>query len=206
MAKIDTQANELQEKLVAVNRVAKVVKGGRIFSFAALTVVGDGHGKFGYGYGKAHEVPAAIQKAINGNIGAGALVSMSALTAYLEDEYGISQIVTNDLTYGASAEKGADNRPIIHQKKYYPADKITFFAANPGGKLATGLWGDPPEVDAARFMQVNTEPSVSPYVYVSQWMEKDPAVLWTKASSLFMPVLYNPNSLFIADIIPDTGA
>lgn len=149
---------------------------------------------------------AAIQKAINGNIGAGALVSMSALTAYLEDEYGISQIVTNDLTYGASAEKGADNRPIIHQKKYYPADKITFFAANPGGKLATGLWGDPPEVDAAKFMQVNTEPSVSPYVYVSQWMEKDPAVLWTKASSLFMPVLYNPNSLFIADIIPDTGA
>ena len=64
MAKIDTQANELQEKLVAVNRVAKVVKGGRIFSFAALTVVGDGHGKFGYGYGKAHEVPAAIQKAM----------------------------------------------------------------------------------------------------------------------------------------------
>ena len=64
MAKNDTQANELQEKLVAVNRVAKVVKGGRIFSFAALTVVGDGHGKFGYGYGKAHEVPAAIQKAM----------------------------------------------------------------------------------------------------------------------------------------------
>ena len=55
----------LIEKLVAVNRVAKVVKGGRIFSFTALTVVGDGEGRVGFGYGKAKEVPAAIQKAMD---------------------------------------------------------------------------------------------------------------------------------------------
>lgn len=55
---------ELIEKLVAVNRVTKVVKGGRQFSFAALVVIGDGNGKVGYGYGKAKEVPAAIQKAL----------------------------------------------------------------------------------------------------------------------------------------------
>lgn len=54
----------LQEKLVQVNRVAKVVKGGRIFSFTALTVVGDGNGKVGFGRGKAREVPVAIQKAM----------------------------------------------------------------------------------------------------------------------------------------------
>ncbi|AEI75032.1 30S ribosomal protein S5 [Candidatus Moranella endobia PCVAL] len=64
MAHIEKQASELQEKLISVNRVSKTVKGGRIFSFAALTVVGDGNGKVGFGYGKAREVPAAIQKAI----------------------------------------------------------------------------------------------------------------------------------------------
>jgi len=64
MAKVESQTGDLNEKLIAVNRVSKVVKGGRIFSFTALTVVGDGNGRVGFGYGKAREVPAAIQKAM----------------------------------------------------------------------------------------------------------------------------------------------
>lgn len=64
MAKQEQQASDLNEKLIAVNRVSKTVKGGRIFSFTALTVVGDGNGRVGFGYGKAREVPAAIQKAM----------------------------------------------------------------------------------------------------------------------------------------------
>ena len=58
------QTDGLVERLVTVDRVAKVVKGGRIFSFTALTVVGDGNGRVGFGRGKAREVPAAIQKAL----------------------------------------------------------------------------------------------------------------------------------------------
>lgn len=142
---------------------------------------------------------AGLQKDINGNVGAGQLVRSTALSAYLEEEYGIENIITNDLTYGASAEVGEDGRPVISTKRYFPENKVTFFATNPAGKMGVGLWGNPPEVDAVKELGTAAS-SVSPYVYISQWVSEDPTVLWTKASTLFMPVLYNPNSLWIAGV------
>ncbi|MEY2684900.1 MAG: ribosomal protein [Pseudomonadota bacterium] len=66
-ANVKNEANDdgLREKMIAVNRVTKVVKGGRIMGFAALTVVGDGDGRVGMGKGKAREVPVAVQKAMD---------------------------------------------------------------------------------------------------------------------------------------------
>jgi small subunit ribosomal protein S5 len=65
MARIDASKFDLKEKVVHINRVAKVVKGGRRFSFSVLVVVGDGHGHVGIGTGKASEVPDAIRKSVD---------------------------------------------------------------------------------------------------------------------------------------------
>jgi len=147
---------------------------------------------------------AGLQVAINGNVGAGSYVRATALEAFLSEEFGINQIVINDLTY-ASERKLESGIVTQTTERYFPEDVVTFFANANGGKLGTGLWGDAPEVDLANLMNVNGS-SVSPYIAISQYCENDPAVLWTKASALFMPVLYSPNSLFIATVQEGDGA
>lgn len=145
---------------------------------------------------------AALQKSINGSLGAGALLSRAALDSHLETEYGLGRIITNDLTYGAEAEIGEDGRPKITTARYYPDDKVTFFAANPQGRLGSCAWGDPPEATVGD-LSTGIYSGESPFVYIDQWTENDPKVLWTKASGLFIPVLFHPSSLWIATVKED---
>ena len=146
---------------------------------------------------------AALQAAINGTSMVGKLISYADLESYLREELKITRVLTNDLIYSLPLTMGDNGRPVVRKQRYYPENKITFFSAN--DKLGRGLWGDPPEVSAAKFMQVE-ESEVSPYVYVSQYAENDPAVIWTKASGLFIPVLFNPDSLYIAAATAIVGA
>lgn len=143
----------------------------------------------------------SVQVAINGGYETGAIVRRSAFDAFMNEEFGITNIITNDLTYGASSTIDENGRPKIKTARYYPVDKITFLGTNPAGRVGEGLWGDPPEVDARNYAQQGAS-TVSPFVYVSQWQENDPAVLWTKASALFIPVLYNPSAIWIAEADP----
>ncbi len=142
---------------------------------------------------------SAVQTAINGNVGAGAMVRNAALTAFLQEEYGIEQVITDDLTYALPYTTRSSNRPAVTTKRYFPSNKVTFFGTSNGMRLGAGLWGVPPEVEIARFAEVSGS-TISPYVYLTQWAEQDPAVVWTKASALYMPVLYNPNALYIASV------
>ena len=143
---------------------------------------------------------SVIQKAINGTAQDGILVRNAALTAFLGDEFGITQIITDDLSYALPYDTYDENgRPVVKTNRYFPNNKVTFFGTVNGMLLGAGLWGVPPEVEIANFMQVQGS-TESPYVYVSQWAEKDPAVIWTKASALYMPVLFSPDSLYIATI------
>lgn len=139
---------------------------------------------------------AALQKIIGGNNAAGAMLRKTALRDFLDEEFGIGTVLTNDYTYAYDRTLNSSGQITQQTQRYFPANKVTFFGAVNGGKLATGLWGDSPEADLPELL--NIQPSQRPFVTITQWAEHDPAVLWTKASALFMPVLYNPASLWIA--------
>jgi small subunit ribosomal protein S5 len=112
----DVQAGgDLKEKLVTVNRVAKVVKGGRQFGFTALTVVGDGAGRVGFGYGKAREVPVAIQKAMEKARKNMVTVPLKGLTLQHEiwGEHGATKVFMRPASDGTGVIAGGAMRAVF---------------------------------------------------------------------------------------------
>ena len=107
--------SELREKVVAINRVAKVVKGGRTFRFSALVVVGDGKGRIGVGNGKSAEVPEAIKKATDD--AKKNLVKISLVNGTLPHEYttnfGSSKVILKPAVEGTGVIAGGAVRPVL---------------------------------------------------------------------------------------------
>ena len=108
-------ADELVEKLVAVNRTAKVVKGGRQFGFTALTVVGDGAGRVGYGFGKAREVPVAISKAMTQARKSMVTVAMRNDTLYyaVKGVHGATRVLMQPASEGTGVIAGGGMRAVL---------------------------------------------------------------------------------------------
>ncbi|MDA1074846.1 MAG: 30S ribosomal protein S5 [Proteobacteria bacterium] len=111
----DSRDEGLVEKLVGVNRVAKVVKGGRIFGFTALTVVGDGNGRVGFGRGKAREVPLAIQKAMQAARQNMVDVDLNGTTLWyaVSERHGASKVYLKPASDGTGVIAGGAMRAVL---------------------------------------------------------------------------------------------
>ena len=164
----EQKAPELQEKLVQVNRVAKVVKGGRIFAFTALTVVGDGKGRVGFGRGKAREVPVAIQKAMERARKSMVSVALRGQTLQheIEGNHGATRVIIRPASDGTGVIAGGAMRAVLEVAGVQNVLSKCYGSTNPVNVVRSTIKGlqatQAPELEPAR-VTVNPKRSINSF-------------------------------------------
>ena len=139
----EEQDDGIREKMIAVNRVTKVVKGGRILGFAALTVVGDGDGRIGMGKGKSREVPVSVQKAMDQARRAMEKVPLRNGTIFhaVEGHHGASRVMLHPAPEGTGVIAGGAVRAVVEAAGIKDIRAKSLRSNNPNNVVAAAFQG-----------------------------------------------------------------